>query len=121
MSRIICVDWCPTWEKNLRNPRVIFVFRDILAIAMRNHLALGMDMQEALGLATRSYDKALRRLAESQCPALLLSYEKCLTGPEDAVRAIGAFCGLQLDDGAVAAGAVVIRNGDARYFAADGE
>ena len=66
-------DHLPLWEKHLRNPRVIFVFRDILAVAQRNHLALNMDLQEALGLAARSYVKALKRLEENQCPALLLS------------------------------------------------
>lgn len=113
-------DLLPLWEKHLRNPRVIFIFRDILAIAMRNHLALDMDVLEALGLATRSYDKALRRLSESQCPALLLSYEKCLAAPDEAVQRIGEFCGVSLSAAGVAAATAAIRNGDPRYLASDG-
>ena len=103
----------------MRNPRVIFVFRDILAVAKRNHLALNMDVQEALGLATRSYVKALKRLEESQCPALLLSYEKCLADPEFAVQRIAEYCGVSLTRKITGAAKAVIRNGDARYFAAD--
>lgn len=112
-------DHLPLWEKHVRNPRVIFVFRDILAVAQRNHLALNMDLQEALGLAARSYVKALKRLEESQCPALLLSYEKCLADPEFAVARIAEYCGAPLDPERAGAAKAVIKNGDARYFAAD--
>lgn len=112
-------DHLPLWEKHLRNPRVIFVFRDILAVAQRNHLALNMDLQEALGLAARSYVKALKRLEESQCPALLLSYEKCLADPEFAVARIAEYCGASLDPERAGAAQAAIKNGDARYFAAD--
>lgn len=103
----------------MRNPRVIFIFRDILAIAQRNHLASNMDMQEALGLAARSYVKALKRLEESRCPALLLSYEKCLADPEFAVARIAEYCGAPLTPALAGATKAVIRNGDERYFAVD--
>lgn len=112
-------DLLPAWERHLRNPRVIFVFRDILAVAMRNHLVSNGDMQEALALATRSYAKALKRLGESRCPALLLSYEKCLTAPDEAVRRIAEFSGVSLAPEMAARATAAIRNGDARYFAPD--
>jgi hypothetical protein len=112
-------DYIPDWEKHLRNPRIIFVFRDVLAIALRNHVALNIDVLEALGLATRSYLKALKRLEESGCPALLLSYEKCLAAPDLAVERIAEFCGVSQNAETLSAAASVIKNGDERYFAAD--
>jgi hypothetical protein len=112
-------DRIPDWEKHLRNPRVIFLFRDVLAIALRNHIVLNIDVQEALALATRSYVKALKRLEESGCPALLLSYEKCLAAPDLAVARIAEFCGVSPNAEILAAASSVIQNGDERYFAAD--
>ncbi len=112
-------DRIPDWEKHLRNPRIIFIFRDVLAIGLRNHMVLNIDVHEALALATRSYLKALKRLEASSCPALLLSYEKCLAAPDFAVERIAEFCGISPNAENLAGARAVIRNGDERYFAAE--
>lgn len=114
-------DQLPAWEKHIRNPRVILLFRDILAIALRNHIAMNIGVEEALALAARSYIKALKRLEDSRSPALLLSYEKCLSDPGFAVQQIAGFCGVAPTPETMEGAKAAIRNGDERYFAEDDE
>lgn len=108
------------WEKHLRNPRIIFIFRDLLAIALRNQLSMNTDVLEALALATRGYAKALKQIEQCNAPFLLLSYEKCMENPGRAVQRIGEFCGVALTPEIVESVKQTIRNGDARYLGVRG-
>jgi len=119
---------CPALRLRLRaahdimhDPRYIVPFRDISAIAQRNHLELGTDLGAALDAAARKYSKFVTALLALDAPVLAISYEKALQYPEQTVQAIAVFCGENPEPGqirAIAAGA--IRNGDPRYLAQSG-
>lgn len=104
------------WEKHMRNPRVIFIFRDVLGISIRNHLALKTDVQDELKKAVNCYFKALRQIEQSASPTLLLSYEKCLADPARAVRSIADFCGLDAPSETLEAAVNEIKPNDGRYL-----
>lgn len=80
-----------------RNPHLIVIFRDPIAIAVRHALAEKVD---AHGLLLDGIDGS-RLLMEyalnAQCPALLVSYEKMLAAPDKTIDTILDFCGLSAD------------------------
>jgi hypothetical protein len=80
-----------------RNPNLILIFRDPLAIAVRGALADYFDPVSTL----RDTAAGLTALAEfafgTTCPALLISYEKALIFPGAFVDALIGFCSLPVD------------------------
>ncbi len=80
-----------------RNPRLVILFRDVLAIAIRNNLAAQSETLKALHATVEEYDAVARILDGFPCPTLLLSYEKCLQFPDHFVDRISSFCGLAPD------------------------
>ncbi|MEM1342980.1 MAG: hypothetical protein AAGI34_00205 [Pseudomonadota bacterium] len=80
------------------NPHLIFVFRDILAVAnafKRHHdLALEKGMREAW----HRYGKTIAVAEKADCPKLYLSYEKCLREQNAYLDALAEFCDISLDD-----------------------
>lgn len=83
----------------MRNPRLIVIFRDILAISMRNEISAQTEIWDSMRRAIKSYNQLVSSLEELNCPILLLSYEKCLMRPEEMVSEISEFCGLDYDAG----------------------
>jgi hypothetical protein len=80
-----------------RNPNLILIFRDPLAIAVRGALADYFDPVSTL----RDTAAGLTALAEfayrTTCPALLISYEKALMFPGAFIDALTEFCSLSVD------------------------
>ena len=80
-----------------RNPNLILIFRDPLAIAVRGGLADYFDPVSTL----RDSAAGLTALAEfacnATCPVLLISYEKALIFPGVFVDALIEFCSLRVD------------------------
>lgn len=78
-----------------RNPHLLFVFRDPVAIAVRHGAAEHTDPMAAL----RDIANASAGMAEfvdnADCPALLMSYEKAILFPDALVDAVTRFCGLE--------------------------
>jgi hypothetical protein len=77
-----------------RNPYLIVVMRDPVAIATR---ALVSDPESASPVATltnvtRQVSDLIALVERADCPALLLSYEKFLAFPEQTIKAIASFC-----------------------------
>lgn len=62
----------------LRNPHLVFMFRDPLAIAMRNNISMGADLLKGIENSLNTYGKILTKLKSVSCPVLLVSYEKAL-------------------------------------------
>lgn len=81
-------------HKMLRNPRYVVVFRDVLAIGQRNFLSMHEDPFGSMRNALSDYEKILNFLKEHNPPALLLSYEKAVGNPENFIRSLVTFCGL---------------------------
>jgi hypothetical protein len=80
-----------------RNPHLIFIFRDPQAIAVRASLAEYFDPLVALHYAV-SMSTALVDFARlTNCPLLLLSYEKALSFPDTFIDSLATFCALPID------------------------
>lgn len=107
-----------TFAGAMRAPRLIVVMRDPVAIAVRRETVTGVEVRAALKAAAQENLRLATRLETIEVPALVLSYEKALQGPQRIVRHIAGFAGVAVDDAAVADLAALIENGDPAYFGA---
>jgi hypothetical protein len=76
-----------------RNPHLLMVFRDPVAIAVRAAKSESVDVLTALRSNAEATPGLLSLVEGSTCPALLISYEKAITFPDDLVDALIQFCG----------------------------
>ena len=84
----------------LRHPCWIVVVRDPVAITARKIQAGRVPAEEAeacMRTEISNYAKIIAFVADSQRPALFLSYEKCLLQPRQAALSLGAFAGVTDD------------------------
>lgn len=84
-------------ESKLRNPRFIFVFRDIFAIANRSEISMGSDALPLMNDALEQYAKAVSFMHQTSSPCLMCSSEKMTRYPREIIQAIAAFAGLDPD------------------------
>ncbi len=87
----------PPQLDEFRNPRLIVVMRDPVAVAAR---ALISDPEvenvpQAFFNVTEQMQSMATLLAKACCPTLLLSYEKFISFPKETIAAITAFCEIQ--------------------------
>src|SRR6202012_5732106 len=80
-----------------RNPHLILIFRDPVAIAQRAALSDYRNPLPALLDVSSSIHNLLQVFSNTTCPALLLSYEKALIFPDTFVESLINFCGLPQD------------------------
>jgi hypothetical protein len=81
-----------------RNPHLIVIFRDPVAITVRHALAEQVDPLPALQDTTDAMNGLAEFVTRTTCPALLLSYEKALIFPEVFLDALTRFCAIPLTD-----------------------
>lgn len=87
---------------DLRNPRFVFVTRDLAAIAQREQLAMasrttGSPQEFFLRRMQRSltlYEHAIEDLLAHKFPSAVVSYERALIDPADCSRRLLRFAGL---------------------------
>ncbi len=103
-------------ENLVRQPRVIVLFRDVLAIGMRNHISMQMDVIKTLPKLVEEYHVLVENISRLSCPTLLVSYEKFLQFPEDSIARVAAFAGVELDDSGMQEALAIVSNGPARYL-----
>lgn len=101
----------------LRNPHLVVVFRDLVAIARRNELSTGHDFITSMRAAAGHQLQILSVLAESDYPTLLFSYEKSIEFPREVTAAIASFLGIAASVEAIATVAAGIRTSPADYVA----
>ena len=77
-----------------RNPHLVLIFRDPVAIAVRNSISEYFDQLTALSDAVVALGSLVAFVEHTDCPSLLMSYEKALISPEDFVDTLTRFCGL---------------------------
>jgi len=77
-----------------RNPHLVLIFRDPLAIAVRNGISEFFDQSTALSDTVVALGSLVAFVDNTDCPSLLMSYEKALIFPEDFVDTLARFCGL---------------------------
>lgn len=80
-----------------RNPRMIAIFRDPVAVAVRSGLSEHLDPINELISTTHAITAVAEFAAMSGCPTLLLSYEKAIMAPERMLESVLSFCGIAQD------------------------
>jgi len=91
------IEYLAKLEASLRNPRFIFVFRDVLALANRSEISVSSDSLPLMQKALHQYAIAVDFLQTTSLPCLMCSSEKIVAYPEQSVRAIAEFGGLEPD------------------------
>lgn len=100
----------------MRNPRVVLVFRDILAVSQRNAISVDANLLESMEQAARGYVKLIQQFRNIPAPVLLVSYEKALQYPQALVQALAEFCGKTIsEEQAADIASKTIQNADPRY------
>lgn len=120
---------CPAARSNLsgfarqmRNPRGVVVFRDILATSLRNTISIQMPPMQALETAALGYVGLVQQVTKADMPTLMLSYEKVLQFPTLCVHAVAEHCGIDVsDDTARRIAGKCIRNSDSPYLDGDAQ
>lgn len=84
--------YLPELLPTLRNPRVVMIWRDLLAGVSRR-VARGDSIQESLLSAARVQRKNLQLVDANPCPILHVSYEKAILDPDPFVETLAAFVG----------------------------
>jgi len=83
-----------------RNPHLIVIYRDPVAVAVRGALSEHRYAINELMGATGSMYSLAQFIDRADCPTLMLSYEKALTFPEATIESIMEFCGIKVTPGA---------------------
>lgn len=83
-------------ERELRNPRFLLMFRDVVAVASREVMAIGLEATQAMlrGLAWQR--RMIEFSASRSAPCMLVSYEKALQFPANFVDVTAHWCGLTI-------------------------
>ena len=80
--------------KLFRNPHLILVFRDPVAVTIRNVVSEYFDQLRTLEGSVTAMQALVEFMRRANCPTLLVSYEKSLIKPAEFVDALAEFCGL---------------------------
>ena len=100
-------------ERMCRNAEYVVVFRDILAVANRNRIAVGSDPLGNMDVSLQQYATLLEFLHTTQRRALLVSYEKAIQQPAEFVAALADFVQVRDPQRRAAAAAMVEPNHEA--------
>jgi hypothetical protein len=84
--------------QRFRNPHLIAIFRDPVAVAARNAISEQYDATQAMIEATAAMHALAQFVRATQVPFLLLSHEKALVLPRAFIDNVLAFCGIELDE-----------------------
>ncbi|HET6306794.1 MAG TPA: hypothetical protein VFG12_06385 [Rhodopila sp.] len=88
----------PSDLARFRNPHLIVIFRDPVAITVRHAIAEQVAPVPALQATTEAMHGLAGFVTRATCPALLLSYEKALIFPGDFLNALASFCAIPLTE-----------------------
>ena len=77
-----------------RNPHLILLFRDSVAVSVRNAISEMFDQFATMADTASAQLSVIEFVRATDCACLLASYEKALIFPERFVQALTRFCGL---------------------------
>jgi hypothetical protein len=108
----------PPQIAQFRDPHLIVIMRDPVAIAARS---LNSDQErrgvsETLRNVTGQISDLVNLVERANCPVLLLSYEKFVAFPDEAIEAIAGFCRLAPDPARFAAARAAVVPNNAEYI-----
>ena len=75
-------------KRRVNNPIFLIVFRDILSIANRNKISMGMDLTSSVISAYREYNKIINFISNNSFNGFLFSYEKIMQDKESFIDCI---------------------------------
>lgn len=107
----------PDGLRIFRNPRLVMVFRDPVAIAVRHAAAEHVDAAFSFFETTEGMRDMARFLHAADCPMLLVSYEKAVRYPDHLIAVLAEFCGLAIDPGQRERLRAIIRPDNPEYAA----
>ncbi|WP_319496825.1 sulfotransferase [uncultured Cohaesibacter sp.] len=99
-----------------RNPRVVVVFRDPVAIAMRNQISMHMEFLDQLERSAKKTHELVGFVKSLDCPTMVVSYEKALYNPDHFIEKLVEFTGLQCDEAVRKDALAVVENGPEQYL-----
>jgi len=76
----------------LRNPRLVMIWRDPLAIASRG-VSRGDTVERSLRRVASLQSQNIRLIQEARCPILHVSYEKAISDPLPFIESLATFIG----------------------------
>mgnify|MGYP006269088197 CR=1 FL=1 len=87
------IDWLPDVYQDIADPVLVVVSRDVYAVAQREHVS-GMDFFPALHGAIRRKYAVLDLVEKVTAPLIVVSYERLIEDPHDAIESLSQFlCG----------------------------
>jgi len=107
--------------KILRNPYFIFIFRDPVAVAVRNLITVNFDVAHSMTATLHMNQIFVNYINQSKIPLMALSYEKSIINPEEVVRKIAEFSGLDSDDARILDAIKFVRPSPDKYIQASVE
>jgi hypothetical protein len=78
----------------LRNPVFLVVYRDLVATANRNRIAVGADLVASMTATARLYDRITAFISTTTSGVMVLSYEKALNDGAGFVAALADIAGV---------------------------
>lgn len=100
----------------ITRPHFIFLFRDPLAIALRENLSMETDLFQNMQRAQNRYNNIIKFVSSTEYPCLLVSYEKALLKQGDFVRSVAQFLDLEVDKARVKKARKAIVLDDEQYL-----
>jgi hypothetical protein len=94
-------DYIDRIETDLRNPHVIFVFRNILGVALSQERHSAAELDIALDFSLQKMGTMLSKIGKLSCPKLLIDYDSAVRAKEDFVSTLSSFLGLEPDSAEV--------------------
>ena len=85
------------FENIITNPHFIFMFRDPLAISLRENISMGADIFEKMSLSQKRYNRIIQYLSKTSYPCLMVSYEKAITKRGAFINSLTSFLDLEID------------------------
>ncbi|MBV9824906.1 MAG: hypothetical protein JO001_04375 [Alphaproteobacteria bacterium] len=104
----------------IRDPVLVFVFRDNIAIAERIAASTRRSTADAFDYVANLQGRLAETFARTTRPSLAISYEKAVAKPEEFVRHMAETLSLSMPQEALLAAAEVVRRTPAEYLAVAG-
>lgn len=106
------------WDilENMEGMRFVIVFRDVLAVANRNHISVRADLLASMKANMSLMQNIVRFIERTKHPVLAFSYEKALLSPEAICEEILEFVGTSISDEAINRLVAVIRPNEPEYL-----
>ncbi len=91
-------DYIDEIEQDLRNPHIIFVFRNVLGTALSQERHSGADIDVALRVSMQRLQTTVEKIGKLSSPMLLTDYDAALYDPAGFVGCLTSFLGLHPDE-----------------------